>query len=111
MVSFDSKTIYNAWKNLNHLDAKIGGMFCILSCINEEIVPNKSYKIDGIKLRQQLSYVFDKEYKSNFSKQQENYIIFAKNWFTTFFENEIKNKIDLLSWRYFSYVDVTLKIL
>ena len=66
MVSFDSKTIYNAWKNLNHLDAKIGGMFCILSCINEEIVPNKSYKIDGIKLRQQLSYVFDKEYKSNF---------------------------------------------
>lgn len=97
MVSFDSKTIYNAWKNLNHLDAKIGGMFCILSCINEEIVPNKSYKIDGIKLRQQLSYVFDKEYKSNFSKQQENYIIFAKNWFTTFFENEIKNKIDLLS--------------
>ena len=97
MFSFDSETIYKAWRNLNSLDAKVGGMFCILSCINEEIVPNKSYKIDGLKLRQQLSYVFDKEYKINFSTQQANYIIFAKNWFVTFFENEIRNRIDLLS--------------
>lgn len=97
MFSFNSDTIYNAWKNLNLLDAKIGGMFCILSCIDEEIVPNISYKIDGVKLRQKLSYVFDKEYKFNFSTQQANYIIFAKNWFVTFFANEIKNKIDLLS--------------
>ncbi len=97
MFSFNSDTIYNAWKNLNLLDAKIGGMFCILSCIDEEIVPNISYKIDGVKLRQKLSYVFDKEYKYNFSTQQANYIIFAKNWFVTFFANEIKNKIDLLS--------------
>jgi len=97
MFSFDSVTIFNAWKNLNSVDAKVGGLFCILSCIDGNIIANKSYQIDGAKLRERLSFVFDKEYKNDFSTQQSNYIVFARRWHHNFFNDEIKNKIDLLS--------------
>lgn len=97
MYSFTADTIYEAYINLKNLDAKVGGLFSILSCLDENIIENQSYRINGEELRKTLSFVFDKEQKKEFPNSQDNYIIFAKNWEKTFFENEIKTKIDLLS--------------
>lgn len=97
MYFFTPETIVQANKNIEAIDPKIGGILCILHCLSENIEENISYTIDGQKLRKQLSMVFDKELKDSFDNAKPSYIIFAKNWISTFFNNHIKNKIDLLS--------------
>lgn len=97
MYYFTPDTIAQANRNIETLDAKAGGLICVLSCLMENIDENISYTIDGKKLRKQLSMVFDKEPKDTFDNVKSNYIIFAKGWATTFFNNYIKNRVDLLS--------------
>lgn len=97
MYYFTPDTIAQANKNIETLDAKAGGLLCMLSCLMENIEENISYTIDGKKLRKQLSMVFDKEPKESFDSVKSNYIIFARGWATTFFNNYIKNRVDLLS--------------
>ena len=97
MYYFTADTIYQANEKIKTLDAKTGGLLCILHCLTEDIVENISYTINGEMLRKQLSFVFDREPKDSFDNSKASYIIFAKNWSNTFFSNSIKNKIDLLS--------------
>lgn len=97
MYYFTPDTIAQANRNIETLDGKAGGLICVLSCLMENIDENISYTIDGKKLRKQLSMVFDKEPKDTFDNVKSNYIIFAKGWATTFFNNYIKNRVDLLS--------------
>lgn len=97
MYYFTPDTIVQAYKNLEALDAKAGGLFCILSSLTENIEENASYTIDGEKLRRQLSLVFDKTPKDSFDNVKPSYIIFAKDWSTTFFKKYIKKRIDLFS--------------
>lgn len=97
MYYFTSDTISQANKQIATLDAKVGGLLCILHCISENIEENISYTIDGKKLRSQLSFVFDKEPKSSFENVKSSYIIFAKDWSESFFKRYIKNKVDLLA--------------
>lgn len=97
MYYFTADTIYQANEKIKTLDAKAGGLLCILHCLTENIVENISYTINGELLRKQLSFVFDREYKDSFDNSKASYIIFAKDWPSTFFSSYIKNKIDLLS--------------
>ena len=97
MYFFTPDTIAQANKNIEDLDSKFGGLLCVLHCLTENIEENVSYTIDGEKLRKQLSFVFDKEPRDSFDNKKPSYIIFAKDWVSTFFENCIKNKVDLLS--------------
>ena len=97
MYFFTPDTIAQANKNIEALDSKFGGLLCVLHCLTENIEENISYTIDGEKLRKQLSFVFDKEPRDSFDNAKPSYIIFAKDWVSTFFENCIKNKVDLLS--------------
>lgn len=97
MYFFTPDTIVEANKNLEALDPKVGGLLCVLSCLPDDIEENVSYTINGEQLRRQLSFVFDKEPKDSFDGAKPSYIIFAKGWSSTFFENYIKNKVDLLS--------------
>lgn len=97
MYFFTPDTIAQANKNIEALDSKFGGLLCVLHCLTENIEENVSYTIDGEKLRKQLSFVFDKEPKDSFDNAKPSYIIFAKDWVSTFFENYIKTRIDLLS--------------
>ncbi len=97
MYYFTPDTIAQANRNINTLNAKNGGLLCVLSCLTENIEENKSYTIDGTKLRRELSEVFDKVPKKSFDNVNPSYIIFAIDWSTTFFNKYIKNKVDLLS--------------
>ena len=97
MYFFTPDTIAQANKNIEALDSKFGGLLCVLHCLTENIEENVSYTIDGEKLRRQLSFVFDKEPKDSFDNAKPSYIIFAKEWVSTFFENYIKTRVDLLS--------------
>lgn len=97
MYFFTSDTIVKANKNIKNLDPKIGGLLCVLHCLTENIEENVSYEINGEKLRKQLSFVFDKDPKDSFENAKSSYIIFARDWVSTFFDNYIKNKVDLLS--------------
>lgn len=97
MYFFTSDTIVKANKNIKNLDPKIGGLLCVLHCLTENIEENVSYEINGEKLRKQLSLVFDKDPKDSFENAKSSYIIFARDWISTFFDNYIKNKVDLLS--------------
>lgn len=97
MYFFTSDTIVQANKNVESLDSKFGGLLCVLHCLTENIEENVSYTIDGEKLRKQLSFVFDKEPRDSFDNAKSSYIIFAKDWVSTFFDNCIKSKVDLLS--------------
>ena len=97
MYYFTPDTIVQANNNIKALDPKVGGLMCILSCLAENIEENVSYTINGESLRKQLSFVFDKEPKDSFESAKPSYIIFAKDWATTFFNKIIKNKVDLLS--------------
>ena len=97
MYFFTPDTIAQANKNIEALDSKFGGLLCVLHCLTENIDENVSYTIDGEKLRKQLSFVFDKEPKDSFDNAKPSYIIFAKDWVSTFFENYIKTRVDLLS--------------
>lgn len=97
MYYFTSDTIAQANKQISELDAKAGGLLCILHCLTENIEENISYTIDGKRLRSQLSLVFDKEPKSSFENVKSSYIIFAKDWVESFFKRYIKNKIDILA--------------
>lgn len=97
MYYFTSETIAQANKRIASLDAKVGGLLCILSCLGEDIKDNFSYTINGTLLRRQLSTVFDKIPKESFDNVKSNYIIFAKDWPTTFFRRYIKNKVDLIA--------------
>lgn len=97
MYYFTSDTIVLANKQIAKLDAKAGGLLCILHCLNENIEENISYIIDGKMLRNQLSLVFDKEPKDFFENVKPSYIIFAKDWATSFFERYIKKRADLLA--------------
>lgn len=97
MYFFTPDTIAQANKNIEALDSKFGGLLCVLHCLTENIEENVSYTIDGEKLRKQLSFVFDKEPKDSFDNAKPSYIIFAKEWVSTFFENYIKTRVDLLS--------------
>ncbi len=97
MYYFTPDVIAQAYKNINNLDSKAGGLFCVLSCLNGKIEENRSYTIDGGKLRSQLSFVFDKVPKESFDNFKPSHIIFAIDWPATFFKKFIKNKIDVLS--------------
>lgn len=97
MYFFTPETIAKANKRIEDIDPKIGGLLCILHCLTENIEENTNYTIDGEKLRKQLSVVFDKEPRYSYESAKASYIIFAKDWATTFFDNYIKNRIDLLS--------------
>ena len=97
MYFFTPDTIAQANKNIEALDSKFGGLLCVLHCLTENIEENVNYTIDGEKLRKQLSFVFDKEPKDSFDNAKPSYIIFAKEWVSTFFENYIKTRVDLLS--------------
>ena len=97
MYYFTADTIVQANKNIEALDPKVGGLLCILHCLAENIQENVSYTIDGVQLRRQLSFVFDKEPKDSFDYAKPSYIIFAKNWASTFFDTYIRGKVDLLS--------------
>ena len=97
MYFFTPDTIAQANKNIEALDSKFGGLLCVLHCLTKNIEENVSYTIDGEKLRKQLSFVFDKEPKDSFDNAKPSYIIFAKDWVSTFFENYIKTRVDLLS--------------
>lgn len=97
MYYFTPDTIVQANKNIENLDSKIGGLLCILHCLSENIEENISYTIDGVALRRQLSLVFDKNSKDSFEGAKASYIIFARDWVSTFYKNIIKNKVDLLS--------------
>lgn len=97
MYYFTADTIDQANEKIKTLDAKAGGLICILHCLTENIVENISYTINGEMLRKELSFVFDREYKDSFDNSKASYIIFAKDWPSTFFSSYIKNKIDLLS--------------
>lgn len=95
MYYFTPDTIAEANEKITSIDPKIGGLLCILSCLNGEIEENSNYTINGPLLRKKLSTVFDKTPKQNFDNAKSSYIIFAKDWGTTFFNHYIKNKIDL----------------
>lgn len=95
MYYFTSETIAQANKQISYLDAKVGGLLCILSCLDGDIEENLNYTINGILLRKQLSMVFDKAPRDSFDNVKSSYIIFAKDWVTTFFKRYIKTKIDL----------------
>ena len=97
MYFFAPDTIVQANKNIEALDSKFGGLLCVLHCLSENIEENISYTINGEKLRKQLSFVFDKDIRDSFENVKPSYIIFAKNWATTFFETVIKIRVDLLS--------------
>ena len=97
MYYFTPETIAQANKNIEALDPKVGGLLCVLSCLEEDIKENVSYTVDGENLRKQLSFSFDKEHKDSFDWAKPSYIIFAKNWVATFFDNFLRNKVDLLS--------------
>lgn len=97
MYYLTSDVIKQANDNIKKLDAKVGGLLCILSCLDEIIEENKSYTIDGRILRKQLRFVFDKVFESPSDNAKPSYIIFAVNWYDTFFKKYIKEKIDLLS--------------
>lgn len=97
MYFFTSDTIVKANKHIKSLDPKIGGLLCVLHCLTENIEENISYEINGVELRKQLSIVFDKEPKKSFENVKCSYIIFAKDWTSTFFDKFIKNRVDLLS--------------
>lgn len=97
MYFFTPDTIVQANQNIDSLDPKVGGLLCVLRCLTENIEENVSYTINGEQLRRQLSLVFDKEPKDAFDGAKPSYIIFAKGWVSTFFDNYIKNKVDLLS--------------
>lgn len=97
MYFFTSDTIVKANEYIKSLDPKIGGLLCVLHCLTENIEENISYEINGVELRKQLSTVFDKEPKESFENVKCSYIIFAKDWISTFFEKFIKNRVDLLS--------------
>lgn len=97
MYFFTSDTIVKANEYIKSLDPKIGGLLCVLHCLTENIEENISYEINGVKLRKQLSIVFDKEPKESFENAKCSYIIFAKDWTSTFFDKFIKNRVDLLS--------------
>ncbi len=97
MYFFTSDTIVKANEYIKSLDPKIGGLLCVLHCLTENIEENISYEINGVELRKQLSIVFDKEPKESFENVKCSYIIFAKDWTSTFFDKFIKNRVDLLS--------------
>lgn len=97
MYYFSADTIFQANKNIENCDPKIGGLLCILHCLVENIEENASYTINGEQLRRQLSFVFDKEPRDSFDNAKPSYIIFARNWISTFFDTYIRNKMDLLS--------------
>ena len=97
MYYFTPDTIVQANNNIKALDPKVGGLLCVLSCLAEDIEENVSYTINGELLRKQLSLVFDKEPKDSFENAKASYIIFAKDWASTFFKNYIRSKVDLLS--------------
>ena len=97
MYFFTPDTIVQANKNIENLDSKFGGLLCVLHCLTENIDENINYTINGETLRKQLSFVFDKEPKYTFENAKSSYIIFAKDWASTFFDNYIKNRVDLLS--------------
>lgn len=97
MYFFTPDTIVKANEHIKTLDPKIGGLLCVLHCLTESIEENVSYEINGGELRKQLSIVFDKEPKEAFENVKSSYIIFAKDWASTFFDKFIKNRVDLLS--------------
>lgn len=97
MYYFTSDTIAQANEHISTLDAKVGGVFCILHCLSENIEENISYTINGERLRSQLSAVFDKKQKRSFENVKSSYIIFARDWAESFFKRYIKNKVDLLA--------------
>ena len=97
MYFFTPDTIVKANKYIKSLDPKMGGLLCVLHCLTENIEENISYEINGEELRKQLSIVFDKEPKESFENAKCSYIIFAKDWTSTFFDKFIKNRVDLLS--------------
>lgn len=97
MYYFTADTIAQANKEIETLDAKTGGLLCILQSLPENLEENVSYTINGELLRKHLSFVFDKVPRDSFDNAKSSYIIFAKNWSNTFFKSIIKNKIDILS--------------
>lgn len=97
MYYFTPATVAQANRQLTSLDAKVGGLFCILSCLNGDIEENVNYEINGTVLRRQLSTVFDKEPRDTFDNVKSSYVIFAKNWSNNFFNRYIKNKVDLIA--------------
>ena len=97
MYYFTADTIAEANKRLENLDAKVGGLLCVLQCLTENIEDNVNYTINGELLRRQLSFVFDKEPKDTFDYAKASYIVFAKEWHKTFFNTVIREKVDLLS--------------
>lgn len=101
MYYFSPETIAQANKNIEAFDSKIGGLLCVLHCLSDGVEENVSYTINGEKLRRKLSLVFDKDPKEAFENAKSSYIIFAKNWASTFFDIVIKNKMDILSFAVF----------
>ncbi len=95
MYYFTPATIAQANNQISSLDAKVGGLLCILSCLDGDINENVNYEINGTLLRRQLSMVFDKTPRDTFDNVRSSYIIFARNWSTTFFNRYIRNRIDL----------------
>ena len=75
MYYLTSDVIKQANDNIKKLDSKVGGLFCILSCLDEVIEENKSYTIEGRLLRKQLRFVFDKVFESPSDNAKPSYII------------------------------------
>ena len=97
MFSFSSKTISDAYNNLISCPAQVGGVLSIVSLLGPNIKPLTSYSLNNRNLKLKLSKVFDKIPKTDFDEAEPKYIIFSNNWEKHFFENIVKEKIDLLS--------------
>lgn len=97
MYNFTPQCIFSAYKKLNGFDDKIGGLICILSVLEANIVSNKVYRVNLRKLKLTLQEIFDIS-KETLNINEENwFIVFSKNWRNIFFSKIIKNKIDILS--------------
>lgn len=97
MFSFSAQTLLIACNNLNNCPAQVGGIISIISILDSSVNPLITYSINNKKLKIKLSKVFDKTPKTDFTEAEAKYIIFSNNWESHFFDNVIKEKIDLLS--------------
>lgn len=97
MYNFTPQCIFSAYKNLNGLDDKIGGLICILSVLEANIVSNKVYRVNLRKFKLTLQEIFDISREILNINEENWFIVFSKNWKNIFFSKIIKNKIDILS--------------
>ena len=83
MYNFTPQCIFSAYKKLNGFDDKIGGLICILSVLEANIVSNKVYRVNLRKLKLTLQEIFDIS-KETLNINEENwFIVFSKNWRNT----------------------------